>query len=138
MITELFNSLKESGIIPKEGRLVKSRLSNSRVSVFDDKISSNSYFYFVNEEGEVVRNFIYKMKPETLLLYNAHEAKISSTNAIFRLYPLTDFEMVEVISEEELLKEDAPISELTVRDVAALLLRKPISNKNWLNKCIKS
>lgn len=138
MITELFNSLKESGIIPKEGRLVKSRLSNSRVSVFDDKVSKYSYFYFVNENGEVIRNFIYRMKPEILVSYINYEAKTSSNNYIFRVYPLSDFESVEIISEEILLKEDAPISELTIRDIAAILLNKPISNKIWLNNCLKN
>lgn len=31
---------------------------------------------------------------------------------------------------------DAPISELTIRDLAAILLKKPISNKNFLNEII--
>ena len=31
---------------------------------------------------------------------------------------------------------DAPLDQLTVRDIAALLLKKPVSNKEWLNKLI--
>jgi len=33
---------------------------------------------------------------------------------------------------------DSPISQLTIRDVAAILLKKPVSHKNWLNEIIKS
>jgi len=32
--------------------------------------------------------------------------------------------------------EDAPISEITIRDYAAIIWKKPISNKNWLNNLI--
>ena len=31
---------------------------------------------------------------------------------------------------------DAPFDQLTVRDIAAILLKKPVSNKQWLNKLI--
>jgi hypothetical protein len=31
---------------------------------------------------------------------------------------------------------DAPFDQLTVRDLAAILLKKPVSNKQWLNKLI--
>lgn len=33
---------------------------------------------------------------------------------------------------------DSPISQLTIRDVAAILLKKPVSHKAWLNEIIKS
>jgi hypothetical protein len=32
---------------------------------------------------------------------------------------------------------DIPLSEISVRDFAAIMLKKPISNKEWLNKLIK-
>jgi hypothetical protein len=31
---------------------------------------------------------------------------------------------------------DAPLSQLTVRDLAAILLKKPVSHKKWLNDLI--
>ena len=34
--------------------------------------------------------------------------------------------------------EDAPFDQLTVRDIAAILLAKPVSKKKWLNKIINS
>ena len=33
-------------------------------------------------------------------------------------------------------KEDAHYSELTIRDLAAILLKSPVSNKKWLNNLI--
>lgn len=35
-------------------------------------------------------------------------------------------------------QEDAPLSDLTVRDLAAIMLKKPVSNKQWLNNLVKS
>jgi hypothetical protein len=33
---------------------------------------------------------------------------------------------------------DAPFDQLTIRDLAAILLKKPVSNKGWLNKLIQN
>lgn len=33
--------------------------------------------------------------------------------------------------------QDIPMSEMTARDLAAILLRKPVSNKAWLNELVK-
>lgn len=33
---------------------------------------------------------------------------------------------------------DPPLNEMTVRDLAAIMLKKPVSNKKWLNDIIKS
>ena len=35
------------------------------------------------------------------------------------------------------IMEDAPMSDMTIRDLAAILLQKPISTKSWLNDLIK-
>jgi hypothetical protein len=35
------------------------------------------------------------------------------------------------------LTNDAPISDMTIRDLAAILLKKPVSKKEWLNELIK-
>lgn len=34
--------------------------------------------------------------------------------------------------------EDAPFKDLTVRDLAAMITRKPVSNKDWLNDILKN
>jgi hypothetical protein len=33
--------------------------------------------------------------------------------------------------------EDIPLNEITVRDLAAIMLMKPVSNKSWLNEIVK-
>jgi hypothetical protein len=46
-------------------------------------------------------------------------------------------EMKEPVTESIYAeKEDAHYSELTVRDIAAMLMRIPVSNKKWLNQLI--
>ena len=36
-----------------------------------------------------------------------------------------------------LTEEDAPLSEITIKDLAAIMLMKPVSNRLWLNELIK-
>lgn len=36
-----------------------------------------------------------------------------------------------------LLNQDAPFSEMTIKDLVAILLRKPVSDKPWLNELVK-
>ncbi len=33
---------------------------------------------------------------------------------------------------------DAPLDQVTIRDLAAIMLKKPVSNKKWLNDIINS
>ena len=33
---------------------------------------------------------------------------------------------------------DAPLNQITIRDLAAIMLKKPVSQKEWLNNLIKS
>lgn len=59
---------------------------------------------------------------------------------------LIKYPEVETKEEAKKLKEinfdlmdpntDAPLDQLTIRDLAAILLKKPVSNKEWLNKLI--
>jgi hypothetical protein len=62
-----------------------------------------------------------KIKPET-----ETETKSTETQGLF-----PDF---DDLMDSDL---DAPLSSLTVRDLAAILLKKPVSNKKWLNDLIK-
>lgn len=63
-----------------------------------------------------------KIKPETKT-----ETKSTETQGLF-----PDF---DDLMDSDL---DAPLSSLTVRDLAAILLKKPVSNKKWLNMIIGS
>jgi hypothetical protein len=88
--------------------------------------------------------------------YNAHydeeyEKTAPAENGQFRyLIPVSELILVKYpekkVAEVETSKQkefelmdpntDAPFDQLTVRDVAAILLKKPVSNKQWLNKLI--
>jgi hypothetical protein len=48
-------------------------------------------------------------------------------------FVIRNFEIVDIAST---IKDDCPLSEMTLRDLAAILLRKPVSNKEWVNKLL--
>jgi hypothetical protein len=57
--------------------------------------------------------------------------------------PFDELERIEAEDEADEFgipnpDEDAPISELTIRDLTAILTGKPVSHKAWLNKIMKS
>lgn len=43
-----------------------------------------------------------------------------------------------IIPQEEMDEEDSLIGKLTIKDLAAILLREPVSEKQWLNKIISN
>lgn len=49
--------------------------------------------------------------------------------------PVNEFPDFDEIMDPDL---DAPLSQITVRDLAAIMLKKPVSNKKWLNDIINS
>jgi hypothetical protein len=89
------------------------------------------------------------------LRYNSHydeEYEKTETNEIngqFRyLIPISELihitQPIKVNTIQEKLdfsdlmdpNADAPFEQLTIRDLAAILLKKPVSTKDWLNKII--
>jgi hypothetical protein len=64
------------------------------------------------------------------------------TDDVMYIIPFSEFQpIVEKEAEYDFgigdPDEDPPLSELTIRDIAAILLEKPCSRKPWLNKIIK-
>ena len=57
------------------------------------------------------------------------EASITTEKEV-KLKPALDFSLPNP-------ETDPPINEMTIRDLAAIMLNKPISNKEWLNHIIK-
>lgn len=53
------------------------------------------------------------------------QPEVTETNSMF-----PDFE--EIMDPDQ----DSPLSMLTIRDIAAIMLKKPVSNKKWLNELI--
>jgi hypothetical protein len=62
---------------------------------------------------------------------------------VMYLIPFSELEIIELkdpkydfgIDDPD---EDAPIKDLTIRDLAAILTGKPVSHKEWLNKIMRS
>jgi len=89
------------------------------------------------------------------LRYNPHydeeyeKTELSEINGQFRyLVPISELihitQTIKVNTIQEKLdfsdlmdpNADAPFEQLTIRDLAAILLKKPVSTKDWLNKII--
>ena len=87
--------------------------------------------------------------------YNPHYATeyetVESNNSVRWIIPVAELIKVdyEIPKEEESpfpdfkelmnedISDDAAISHMTIRDLAAILLRKPVSKKDWLNDIVK-
>ena len=119
------------------------------ISFFPSELMKGQDVYteFVSREydSEDVNRTLYKWK------YNPHwqeeydTTEPGSTGARY-LVPVAELIVTkEEASDKKLdLKlddimdpdQDAPFDQLTVRDLAAILLKQPVSNKKWLNKLI--
>lgn len=58
-------------------------------------------------------------------------------NRVNDYFPDFEEEFVTLKEEATQNNDDAPLSEITIRDLAAIMLIKPISNRPWLNELIK-
>jgi hypothetical protein len=66
-----------------------------------------------------------------------------STGMYMYYVPVSELEVIELKEEDDDFNipdpdTDLPISQLTIADLAAILLKKPVSQKKWLNELIKS
>lgn len=53
------------------------------------------------------------------------------------VFPNFEEEFPSVKEEKALVVRDAPLSEITIKDLAAIMLMKPVSDRPWLNELIK-
>lgn len=63
-------------------------------------------------------------------------------DAVRYLYPVAELQKVTITRgavQEHKLKElaDSPIDSMTIRDLAAILWKKPVSRKSWLNDLVE-
>jgi hypothetical protein len=64
-----------------------------------------------------------------------NEEIIIETDAEKEIIENKDFDFNSPVT---LTDKEAPITEMTIRDFAAIILKKPVSRKEWLNEIIKS
>jgi len=63
------------------------------------------------------------------------EEVIMETDAEKEIIENSDFDFDSPV---KLTDKESPITEMTIRDFAAIILKKPVSRKEWLNEIIKS
>jgi hypothetical protein len=87
----------------------------------------------MSDGSEITYNLYEKRKAE-------REAELPKQQNKLSVFP--DFEQEFSPAVEETASsqsvEDAPFSELTIRDLAAIMLMKPVSNKKWLNDLVNT
>jgi hypothetical protein len=77
----------------------------------------------------------FEMNPKAMFLVPLDELKfISDTNAVINT-PTVDNSISK--PDVALSVDDAPLSDLTIKDVVAIFFNMPVSNKIWLNDIIK-
>jgi hypothetical protein len=99
-------------------------------------IISASELMMVQPDGTEISYSLYEKRKEEMKKNFDGLPKLQKT-----LAPFPDFEE-EFVPKVEIddfprIIDDAPLSELTIRDLAAIMLMKPVSGRDWLNDLIK-
>ena len=96
---------------------------------------SNSY----EEEYELSNKGLYQIPLDEIRVVNKQSVAISKSSAIT---PDEDIFMPTVKHQQKeekvVVVEDAPYSDMTIRDYYAIHTGKPVSGKTWLNELIKN
>jgi len=92
----------------------------------------------LKDATEITHALYEKRKTETTINLKKEELELPKLQS--SLFP--NFEEAFVSDKEEMkldvASEDCPLSEMTVKDLAAIMLMKPVSDKSWLNIIIKT
>jgi hypothetical protein len=110
-------------------------------------VPKNVYTEFISSEyiPEDAKRTLYKwiFNPHWRTEYDVIEA----TESIQERYmiPVSELRIVQQAAAQKEIKlpsldlgpTDEPFNMLTIRDLAAIMLKKPVSNKQWLNEIIK-
>jgi hypothetical protein len=119
---------------------------NNMVYFFPSELNHERDIYIEKVDRDYVSEdpdrILYKwtFKPNYASLYDTKE--LSGSRDDMYIVPFDEF--TAILEEDEADEfaipnpdEDAPISELTIRDLTAILTGKPVSHKLWLNKILK-
>lgn len=91
---------------------------------------------------------IYSNKPELHVIkynedYNIEYISLGENNNLRYEVPIEELILANDIQEQpflleldEIVNDDIPLTDATLRDFASIMLKKPISNKKWLNDII--
>lgn len=90
-----------------------------------------SELLYVLDNGDEINYSLYEKRKEEKKNNEDKEPKLQSSLSIF-----PDFEEKELKITDMLKPSDDTISNMTIKDFAAILWKKPISSKEWLNNLI--
>jgi hypothetical protein len=104
----------------------------------DGKID-RKYLVPVNEmvavlaTGQEISYALYEKRKEEAKL------EVPQLQKSLSVFPDFEEEFAPKVAVEDLpqIVDDAPLSEITIRDLAAIMLMKPVSGRDWLNDLIK-
>jgi len=112
-------------------------------------VPKNIYTEFISSEyiPEDPKRTLYKwvFNPHWRTEYDIIDATESIQERF--MIPVSELRVVQTITQPQkeikltdldLGPMDEPFNILTIRDLAAIMLKKPVSNKQWLNEIIKS
>jgi len=147
--------------IPKSAYIPRGK-NEHFISFFPSELNRNEDIYteFVSYDlvSEDTERTLYKLKVNPF--YDEEYEKTDDANFRY-LVPVKELEKIVISNPDAEFSElddlitlkkpetkietnvydeltDIPLSEISVRDFAAIMLKKPISNKDWLNKLITS
>lgn len=106
--------------------------------VYTEKVSKD-----YESEDPTRTLYMWKYNPDWKTAYQTKPFGHSSNpNDVFYLIPFSEFQPVTPPKETVNFglmnpDEDAALSDMTLRDIAAILLEVPVSRKEWLNQIIK-
>ena len=128
------------------------------ISFFQSEISKGQDIYveFTNRFNvpEDVNRVLYRYKFNPFFEEECEKTVEDDPAKTRYIIPIDDLKVVKKYSPEVIVNstetqadfefsmsdsdKDTPISDMTIRDLAAILLQKPVSNKEWLNNIIKN
>jgi len=97
------------------------------------------------EEYELNPKNSYSVPLEELKVINPTSVAINKFSAVKAMEKPKEQQPQRIIPQESIvapapkptLNHDAPFSDMTIKDLVAILLRKPVSDKPWLNELVK-
>jgi len=120
------------------------------ISFFPSQLKKGQDIYteFVTRDydPETKDRTLYKWKYNEFYEEEYESVDIEGSTDKRYLIPVSELEevssttkLVEFSAFDEIMDpdEDAPLDQVTIRDLAAILLKKPVSRKKWLNQIIK-
>lgn len=148
--------IPDAYFIPKMAYLPKSGVAEKIIAMFPSELKSDFYTEFVdiNYESEDPQRELWKWNfnpqfdteyekspPHPVSGHVRSFIPVGELVLVTEVKPSTSNLSTKSVMEEFTLNDpdqDLPLDQMTIRDVAALLLKKPVSKKKWLNDLIKS